>query len=229
MFDHSGFGTKRRSPSCTCQTTRSTADHKIIVSFNCFRHHEAKRQTHLSGNYESLKPNTECLRDSGSSRCHRSFWTEINRLETREFLKNKMATKLLTMRTTLFENSNCFCAFLWSCLIIFTSQLEIPIFLFVQVRTGREKAFFRGTWEFVYFAGFVAKRNFFVVILIGDLLLIAVQEKGQIEFAGVPETYFIEKYQNFARSWGFITPPVWKSSWSLFTSFTVLGQQLIRA
>ena len=80
MFDNSGFCTKRRSPPCTCQTTRSTADDKIIECFNCFRHHEAKRQAHLSRNYE-LFPTPECLRDSQVSRCSRSFWTDVNRLE----------------------------------------------------------------------------------------------------------------------------------------------------
>ena len=91
MFDNSGFCTKRRSPSCTCQTTRSTADDKIIECFNCFRHHEAKRQAHLSRNYE-LFPTPECVtpRSPGARGRSGPMSTDWNL----EFQKNKMATHL---------------------------------------------------------------------------------------------------------------------------------------
>ena len=91
MFDNGGCCTKRRSPSCTRQTTRSTADHKIIEGFNCFRHHEAKRQAHLS---RAFRPTPVCATPRApDSRFSRSIWTEINRLEP-VFWKNKMATNL---------------------------------------------------------------------------------------------------------------------------------------
>ena len=64
----------------------------------------------------------------------------------------------------------------------------------------------------------------YLLLLFGDLLLIAVQEKGLIELFELPETYFMEKYQSFAISWVFISPLVWKFKiMESFASFTVLA------
>ena len=166
MLDNSGFCTKRRSPSCTGQTTRSTADHKIVESFNCFRHHEAKRQAHLSGNYELFRPTQkECLCDSSTrgSRCRRSFWTEINRLEPRAPEKQDGDQVVVSGKLIIREFQLLLCLFAKLLDNIYVSTRGC----YFHIRTSEDwprESFFLGTLEFVYFAGFVAKRIFFVVI-----------------------------------------------------------------
>lgn len=147
MFDNTGFCSKRRSPSCTGQTARSTADYKKIESLNCLRHHEPKRQAHLSGKYDFLSdPLTEnvCVTLNYGSRCSRSFWTDINRLET-SVPEKQDGDQVVSGKHSSFENSDCSFAFLRSCLTKFTFKSQILIFIFVQVKTDRERVF---SWYF---------------------------------------------------------------------------------
>ena len=179
MFDNTGFCSKRRSPSCTSQTTRSTADYKIIESLNCLRHHEPKRQAHLSGNDDFLSTrsprmfawlSTTGLGALGRSKPMSTDWTLVWRKKSRWRPSCEWWT-FITREFQLF-----FCLFAKLLDNIYVSLLEILIFIFVQVKTSRKKGFFVVLWSLFTSQNLLPSGS--SALFIGDLVLIAVEEKG---------------------------------------------------
>ena len=210
MFDHSGFCTKRRSSSCTCQTTRSTANHKVIESFNYFRHHKAKRQAHLSGNYaisDRLKKNVcVTLRIPGAP-----VIPDNNSLEPSRVPEKQDGDQVIVSGELVIQEFQMFFYLCWAASQYLRLMRDSYFLWSHKCRLALRKPF---PWYLrVCLLLRICCQAYASSLSFGDLLLIPVQEKGLIELSKLPEAYFMEKYRSFARCCGLITPPVWKFSW----------------